>query len=310
MLAERLGTGQEHPEVLGPQGDIPGGPRPGRGVLAGQRGDQRGDPGRHGRRQRGHALVEMRQGHHQGLARERGMPGQALVGDHAERVQVGRGRRGRTGHPFRRQVGGGPDQHPGLGDGDVPNRPGDPEVSDLDQAVLRDQQVTWLDVAVDQAGPVRGGQSPGRLRDDVHHILGGQRPVVQDPGQRQPVHELHDEVSRLRGGRLPVVEDLGDVRVRQRARMMRLSPEPGQAVLVVGALRPDHLDRHPAVDGQVCTPPDLPHPSGRDEHVQPVPPPKHKPRHPHTTGATRTRDDHSLRNGTEAHIVRSRRGCG
>ena len=238
------------------------------------------------------------------------MPGQALVRDHAQRVQVGRGRRGRTGHPFRRQVGGGPDQHPGLGDGGVPHRAGDPEVRDLDQAIGPDEQVAGLDVAVDQAGPVGGGQPPGRLGDDVHHVFGRQRAVVQDPGQGQAFHQLHDQVSRLGGYRLPVVEDLGDVRVRQRAGMMGLGPEPGQAFLVVGVLRPDHLDRHPAVDGQVCTTPDLPHPPGRDEQVQPVPPPKHKPRHPHTMGPTRTRDDHSSRNGTEVPLIRSRRGGG
>ena len=286
--------------MLSPQRDIPGGRRAGRRILAGQLHDERGHPGRHGRRQRGHALVEVREGHHQGLARERDMPGQALMRDHAERVQVGRGRRGRPGHPLRRQVGRGPDQHPGLGDRRFVGRVSDPEVGDLDQAVRPDQQVSRLDVTVDQPGPVGGGQPPGRLGDDVHHVLGRQRPVVQHPGQRQPVHELHHQVSRLGGYGLPVVEDLGDVRVRQRARIVRLGPEPGQAFLVVLLLGPDDLDRYPAVDGQVGATPDLTHPTGRDEHIQPVPPPKHKPRHPHTLEATRTHDDHSLRFGTES----------
>jgi hypothetical protein len=148
-------------------------------------------------------------------------------------------------------------------------------------------KVSRLDVAVHQPGAVGGGQPAGGLGHDVHDVLGGQRPVVQDPGQGQPVHQLHDQVPRLGTCRFPVVEDLRDVRVRQRARMMRLGPEPDQAFLVVLVLRPEDLDGHAAVDGQVSTPPDLPHPSGSDEHVQPVPPPKYKLRHSHITGATR-----------------------
>lgn len=48
---------------------------------------------------------------------------------------------------------------------------------------------------------------------------------------------------------------------------MGLGPEPGQAFLVVGVLRPHHLDRHRTVDSQVGASPDLTHPPGRDEYV-------------------------------------------
>ncbi len=253
--------------MVSPQGDIPRGRRPGRGLLAGQLGDKRGHPGWHGRRQCGHALVQVRQCHHQGLARERDVPGQALIRDHAERVQVGRGRCGRPVHPLRRQVGRGADQHPGLGDRSFVGRVRDPEVSELDQPIRPDQQVSWLDVPVDQPGPVGGGQPAGRLGDDVHHVLGRQRPVVQHAGQGQPVHELHHQVARLGGCGFPVVEDLGDVRMRHRARMMGLGPEPGQAFLVAGVLRPHHLDRYRTVDSQVGASPDFAHPPSRDEYV-------------------------------------------
>ena len=282
--AGRFRAGQDHPEVLSPHGDVPGGLGAGRGILAGEVGDQRGDRGRHEGRQRGDAPVQVREGHGQRLARERDLPGQALMRDDTERVQVGRGRRGNTRDPFRGQVGRGPDQHPGLGHGlrhrSFPGRGGDPEVGDLDQAIQPDQQVPGLDVPVDQAGLVRGGQSPGRLGDDIHHVPGGQRPVVQDPGQGQPFHQLHDEVPRFRRPGFPVVEDLGDVRVRQRARMMRLGAEPGQPVLIIGVLRAQQLDRYSPVNGQVGTPPDIPHTAGRNERIQPVAVPQHKPSTP------------------------------
>jgi hypothetical protein len=85
--------------------------------------------------------------------------------------------------------------------------------------------------------------------------------------------------------------------------MMRLGPEPGQAFLVVGVLRAEHLDRHPAVNGQIGTPPDLTHPARGDKHVQPVPVPKHKPRHSHIGGVTRTRDDHSFNGSIQSALT-------
>ena len=83
------------------------------------------------------------------------------------------------GH-FRGQVGGSPGQHPRGGHRDITNGVGDTEVSDLDGAVVSKQYVARLDVAVHNAGLVRGGQRGGDLAADAgdflgwEHILGGQ----------------------------------------------------------------------------------------------------------------------------------------
>jgi len=55
-----------------------------------------------------------------------------------------------------RQVGGCPEYGPGLRQLRSVERAGDPEVGDLERPVGRDQQVLRLDVAVNEAGIMRG----------------------------------------------------------------------------------------------------------------------------------------------------------
>ena len=105
-------------------------------------------------------------GHRDGrgaVALPRPVPGQHLEQDDAERVDVRR-RRGRLAagllgaevvdRPERRAG----QRHLGLGE-----RPGDPEVGDLDPAVAADQHVARLDVAMDDAARVGRVERPRDL---------------------------------------------------------------------------------------------------------------------------------------------------
>ena len=107
----------------------------------------------------------------------------------------------------------------GLGD-----RPGDPEVDDLHRAVGADQDVAGLDVAVDQAAGMGGGQCPRHPGPDPGNLAGRERAApAQDRGEVLAVDQLHDDVRAARV--LAVVVDRDDIRVAQRGRRLGLLPE-------------------------------------------------------------------------------------
>ena len=102
---------------------------------------------------------------------------------------------------------------PALRDAGVVGRPGQAEVGDL-HALLRpalEQDVARLDVAVDQAGGVGGGQPLGDLPADPQHLGHLQRAGAVEPLlERLAGDELHHQVrQRL----LPDLVDLHDVLV-------------------------------------------------------------------------------------------------
>src|SRR5260370_14669798 len=70
---------------------------------------------------------------------------------------------------------------------------GDPEVEDFD-AIAADDDVVRLDVAMDDALLVRGGESLGHSSSDPAEISLGHRAAFEDARQRLPFDELlHDE---------------------------------------------------------------------------------------------------------------------
>ena len=70
----------------------------------------------------------------------------------------------------------------------------DAEVGDLDPALLVQQDVLRLDVAVDHAMVVGVLQGLADLRDDGQGLLGRQLAGVQQLAEVQAVDELHEEV--------------------------------------------------------------------------------------------------------------------
>src|SRR5204863_7625485 len=77
---------------------------------------------------------------------ERPLAGQALVGDHAQRVQVGGGGGGFAEDQLRGQVGGGPHDGVGVGELAAGRGTGDAEVGQHQPAVGTHQQVARFDV--------------------------------------------------------------------------------------------------------------------------------------------------------------------
>ena len=128
--------------------------------------------------------------------------------------------------------------------------PGQAEVGDAEPALVVEQEVGRLDVAVHEC---RGGgrsRGPRRLQPDE----GGLRrrePValVEQVAQAAAAQVLeHEERSVVV---LAPVEDPHDVRVVQAGGGLGLGPEPAQEGLVLGQRRVQHLHRHPAAQHHV-----------------------------------------------------------
>ena len=112
------------------------------------------------------------------VAVEGRVPGQALVADQAQGVDVA----GRRGQPalglLGREVLRGADDLAGLGQRDAAGRMGDAEVGDLHAAVGADQDVPGLDVAVHHAGRVRLTEPEGGLPQQRERGRGVQRALA------------------------------------------------------------------------------------------------------------------------------------
>jgi hypothetical protein len=96
-------------------------------------------------------------------------------------------------------------------------------------------------------------------------------PAVRTAASDGPVHELHHEERGMRRHRVAVVVDPRDGRVRQRAGVPGLGPEPCQRLGLRGQLGPQQLDRYRPRQHGVFRAPDLTDTAGRDLALQAVP---------------------------------------
>ena len=133
------------------------------------------------------------------------------------------------------------------------------EVEDLQVAVSGDEEILGLQVAMDDALPVRGGETPGNLERVVHSLLLRDRTGVELPAQRLPLEKLHHGVgdTRLRSE----VEDGQDVRMRERRDRFRLALEAGPRVGIGSHGLREDLDRHVPVQLLIPRAVDLSHPT-------------------------------------------------
>ena len=205
------------------------------------------------------------------VAVERRLPGEELVEDDAEGVEIGALVDLGAARLLGREVLRGADDRARLGH---LARPGarDAEVGDLDAALAVDEDVVRLDVAVDDPVPVREAQR----REDLARVLdatltgAGPRPTIELL-QRAPVEVLHRDVVRVL--RLAAVVDRDDVRMVQRGGVLRLAPEPLDELLVVRVAVVEDLDRDAAAELLVLREVDVGHPAGAelaDDLVAPV----------------------------------------
>ena len=82
-----------------------------------------------------------------------------------------------------------------LVDGLVGHGSGEPEVGDLDLAVVGEDDVLGLDVAVDQPAACAAASAIEDRLEDVERLARGERPLLaEDVTQRLPSDVLHGEV--------------------------------------------------------------------------------------------------------------------
>ena len=178
---------------------------------------------------------------HRAVAGERDRAREHLVEDDAERVQVGRLVDLRAARLLRREVLRGADDRALLGH---LARAGarDAEVRDLQVPLAVDEHVVRLDVAVDEAVPVREPQRREDLPRVVDGDRHGRRPALEDQLlERLAVEVLHRDVVRPLG--LAAVVDRDDVRVREARGVLRLVPEARDELVVAGVAVVEDLDR-------------------------------------------------------------------
>ncbi len=276
-------TGQRRPDGRGHRGGV----RPAQGGILGHGPlDDGPDRCRDVRRQRWHRVGQVLEDQFEGgPALERQPPGQALVEDDPERVQVRRGGDRAGGGLFRGLVGGGAEHHPGDREPGVAAGAGDAEVGD-DHVAVPHHQVGRLDVPVDDAGPVRGLQRGQHLQRQAQGLQDGQRAApLQHRAQRLAGDQFHDQVGDRAGGgsgrRAPGRHVLGrpagaevvhadDAGVPQPGHHPGLVVEPLREAGFVQQRGFQDLDSHPAVEHLVLGEPDIAHRAAAEPFAQPV----------------------------------------
>ena len=203
------------------------------------------------------------------LARERAPAGRHLVGDRAQREQIGPGVAAVPQDLFGSKVAGGADEHAGHRRERralrrcVRRQARDAEIENLGGPRPREEEILRLQVVMNEIGRVRGDQASRHVQHDATDVVGGQRPAREPVAQRLAVEQLHDDE------RPPVVHahveqphDVGTVQRRGDAGFLN---EPfHDAGLMLSAAR-DELHRDVTPKAYVGCAIHLSHPAARQE---------------------------------------------
>ncbi len=131
-----------------------------------------------------------------------------------------------------------------------------------------DEDVGGLDVAVDDAGLVGGGERVGDLGTDLEQPLGGERLAGELLLQGLALHQLHDQK-----GRALVLADVvqrADVRMVQSGSGARFALEAGSRHLAAAQLLGEELQRDGPLEPGVLGLVDDAHPAAADPAHDPV----------------------------------------
>ncbi len=221
------------------------------------------------RNRRGVDMLVQRRGRRVGT--ERRVAEQQLVDDAAQRVHVGRGVGGAAQRPLGGQVEAGADDVAGRGQRGrgVVDELGDAEVADLDRTLRVQHQVARLDVAVDDALAVRGGQPGGGLAGDPGDLLGVDAFLGgQQVSEALPLDQLHHEEEPVLPR--PEVEHGHQMRMAQPGGGLRLQPEAGGR-RGVRLITQQQLHGHGTAQDLVRGAPHLAHAATTDGGYQSVP---------------------------------------
>ena len=178
------------------------------------------------------------------LPGERELAGQEVVHGAAEAEEIAPAVGLASGGLFRRHVVRGPDGRAIRGrEGSLAVRlheGAEAEVQDLDPAVLVQEQVRGLHVAVDDPPRVGVVQPQGGLRRVIEHFVGGERAAFEEEEvEAPPGHVFHDEIEEP--PELVRVEGADHVRVIEPADQLHLPVEPGDRAGLRRDLRGDDL---------------------------------------------------------------------
>ena len=165
-----------------------------------------------------------------------------------------------------------------------------PKSADAQPAFLAEQQVGRLDVAVDEAAPVRVVERAGRLEADHQRLRRAESRVRVSSmaAQAAAAEVLGDEV-RLVVVLAPVVHRQ-HVRVVERRGRLRFGPEPSEERFVVGEAVVQDLDRDATAQTRVVGEEHQGRRTRTDRGDQPVPTAEHP-----TDLVGHPRDDHRSR---------------
>src|SRR5919202_360339 len=214
---------------------------------------------------------------HLGLGVVGQLPGQHLVEDHAQGVQIApRGSRVPECLLGGEVVGCAHDQT-GLGHLRGGDRSRYTEVSYLRLPRLGKQHVLGLHVAVDYAPLVSSPQGPRHLERYRDGLVGRERAFVADALLQVAARGvLHDDEAGAVFGLAPIVD--GDyVRMGERGGALGLALEALDDLLVVGVLPSEHLEGHVAAQLPVAGQVDLGHSSVAYEFLELVAPVEERP---------------------------------
>jgi hypothetical protein len=140
------------------------------------------------------------------------------------------------------------------------HRLGEPEVENLDLSIGQQEHVLGFEIAMDQILVVRGRESAGDLRRDVHRLAHRQRPGREPLAQRFAVEQFHDDEGlSVMGAELEHRDDVG---MRERRDRLGFALESCEPLRISGDGRGQDLDGHVAPELRVPRPVDLPHSAG------------------------------------------------
>jgi hypothetical protein len=145
---------------------------------------------------------------------------------------------------------------------------GQSEVHDPGAAVARHHHVLRLEVAMDDAGAVRGGEAASRHQEHVEDLARGARLAGQPDGERLPLDELHGQEHPARRG--TDVVDRHHVGVREAGHRLGLAREPSGFDVVGARVGAEDLDRDLAIELGVVRRVDLAHPAPPDQAQQAI----------------------------------------
>ncbi len=169
--------------------------------------------------------------------------GEQFVQDHAQAVNVSERGDGFAANLFRRDVGWRTGHDIGLGQFDGALHVfGNAKIGEIGVALLIEQDVGRLDVAMHHALPMGGGKRGRDLIDQAYSGLNFPGASLQGGTQTSAAQPAHHQVSAI--GLPPVVIEGHDVRMFQPGHQLGLGLETANEFGVVGILGQDGLDGH------------------------------------------------------------------